>query len=1240
MASSINPGILATGKLLVARAATRKNLSTDLKFGTKNVFDYSDAAISDGSTDARAAIALADATGPVYFPPGTYAITANYTFTNKPEFEVGAKLKAANRGVTITLNDGFKAELDQHVFDISGHTAATFTASGATLTSSAHGMANGQRVRVTTSGTLPGGLDLFRSYYIVSTATNTFGLSLTSGGTAITTSSAGSGTHSVRPETPVFVPNGDVLTPDHFGAARDSVTDDTLAINAALVAGQANHINVKFLQGYYVGDGFVDMSIGNMRVTISGKNTWLKAATTNRFALTLTTGTTGALIGPMVITGFTFDGTDKSKHGLQIATYFLATVENCHARNCGIGMLVNGTIDNSLYDINFIGCYVGLYFTIRSTAQHGRTITDIAGQTVACAETPSLGQPTEQLISRADFNQCVVAMVVDQRGNIYSHQQCILMNKPHIENCIAGIWIKGDQANPNSNPNQIVTINNLWPEGIGNGSTLHTDNGGAYGSNVTVDGDTEEFGFVMLWGGQVVVRDCGLGKAVVRNRATLITENCTTVSASVVDTSASIVSRNGLIAGEFQPFLNDYAFPGGSNQGFQAGFRCLPFSGISYEYADSADLLHSKINYGGDSTLNNTGESYPIDDDGIFEQGGSTGHIVRQSSGIYIDGIVTDQTSFYCTKFAIKADSPIATFTASGTTFTSAGHAFVVGQEMRLTTTGTLPTGVTTGTSYYIKTVATNTFELAATPTGSAISVSGGSGTHSIQQHDFTLVVNNLDNGYFMKGSLPVTKDWRTWFAVGTAKSGATNGNALFISNIANVVRKVAFGPCNVFRVDNDAKAMELCRSQAFFASSSTPKTITAKDRAEAVASSSTPTFDYSDMAGDTKTHTATSLVTPTITMARPGRHDLVITQDATGGREILWPTNMKFRYTPPQPDTTPGKKSLLSWVYDGTHGVADGVNDGNNYVADFDAVDANGAFPTIAFPDAGTILMKVRLTDATPAAKTILYQTKNTGTSHYPYLDGLIYCDWLRTTRVDGLTSLVNLEQWHWVIVRTDSTDGWSLQQATLDGTLYGVATATHETLGSMTTGFIGGASGVCQAEVDRIFFFNSRLSSANNQGVIASTKASANSALPSGLLARYEMNYDRGTKLIQDWSGNGKDIPLTSVTPSLFVVNSGTNTLPTVEDLGSLGTGTQVFNFNNGNGIHKKVVATGSIALQFVATIPGYYTALVEIDTAGGPLITYATTVEGTVPTVDTSDNSLNIIPLFYDGVTWYHV
>lgn len=111
-----NPGIRIDGKLNNPKAATRKNLSTDMKVGRQNVFDYTDSAVSDGSTDARAAILAADAVGPVVLPPGTYAIASNMTLSNKITFDPGAKLKPAS-GITVTLSGGVYASLNQHIFD-------------------------------------------------------------------------------------------------------------------------------------------------------------------------------------------------------------------------------------------------------------------------------------------------------------------------------------------------------------------------------------------------------------------------------------------------------------------------------------------------------------------------------------------------------------------------------------------------------------------------------------------------------------------------------------------------------------------------------------------------------------------------------------------------------------------------------------------------------------------------------------------------------------------------------------------------------------------------------------------------------------------------------------------------------------------------------------------------------------------------------------------------------------------
>lgn len=65
------------------------------------------------------------------------------------------------------------------------------------VTKATHGLNNGDVVTLSTTGVLPGTLSQNQVYYVANKATNTFELSLTSGGTSINTSSgAGSGTHS------------------------------------------------------------------------------------------------------------------------------------------------------------------------------------------------------------------------------------------------------------------------------------------------------------------------------------------------------------------------------------------------------------------------------------------------------------------------------------------------------------------------------------------------------------------------------------------------------------------------------------------------------------------------------------------------------------------------------------------------------------------------------------------------------------------------------------------------------------------------------------------------------------------------------------------------------------------------------------------------------------------------------------------------------------------------------------
>ena len=74
----------------------------------------------------------------------------------------------------------------------------SFTVNSTTnvVTCAGHGLLDGQIIRVSSTGTLPAGLTANLDHYVRDKATDTFKLALTSGGTAISFSNTGSGTHS------------------------------------------------------------------------------------------------------------------------------------------------------------------------------------------------------------------------------------------------------------------------------------------------------------------------------------------------------------------------------------------------------------------------------------------------------------------------------------------------------------------------------------------------------------------------------------------------------------------------------------------------------------------------------------------------------------------------------------------------------------------------------------------------------------------------------------------------------------------------------------------------------------------------------------------------------------------------------------------------------------------------------------------------------------------------------------
>ena len=95
------------------------------------------------------------------------------------------------------------------------------------------------------------------------------------------------------------------------------------------------------------------------------------------------------------------------------------------------------------------------------------------------------------------------------------------------------------------------------------------------------------------------------------------------------------------------------------------------------------------------------------------------------------------------TSFALAHNlgSLSANFTANASTevCTSAGHNLHNGDPVTVSTSGTLPGGLSAGVTYFIISSTTDTFQLSATPNGSAVNItSTGSGTHSFLVADGT----------------------------------------------------------------------------------------------------------------------------------------------------------------------------------------------------------------------------------------------------------------------------------------------------------------------------------------------------------------------------------------------------------------------------------------------------------------------------------------------------------------------
>lgn len=169
----------------------------------------------------------------------------------------------------------------------------------------------------------------------------------------------------------------------------------------------------------------------------------------------------------------------------------------------------------------------------------------------------------------------------------------------------------------------------------------------------------------------------------------------------------------------------------------------MPFMSYGAWSPDTTDFegtsVHSILNviprgdgYGPFSSFSAYTQTLPATSRGAFYALKSDGSVVTFAGTV--DRLYQlNNTNFTWTPVSrVQALTSISN--ASPAVFTKAAHGYAIGDSIVLSTSGTLPTGLTAGTVYYIITAGftVNAFEVALTPGGTAINTSGaGSGTHS-----------------------------------------------------------------------------------------------------------------------------------------------------------------------------------------------------------------------------------------------------------------------------------------------------------------------------------------------------------------------------------------------------------------------------------------------------------------------------------------------------------------------------
>lgn len=1086
MPSSVNPGVYPTGKLAVAKAATRKNLSTDMKVGRKNVFDYTDSTISDGSTNARTALLAADGEGPTTLPPGTYAIASNTTLNNNVKIKPGAKLKPAN-GVTLTILDGYEANDRQKVFDLSA------------------------------------------------------------GGT-------------------VVIPSGQRFTLNHVGGTGDNSTDNLDLLEKAVTIAKASGAELIIPSGTFLCSA--ELLVGSATgLTIKGTDPHKSKL---KFTGTTTWGgsLSFAVCDKITVQDIFFEGTNDDVAGIYaFNTTTNVRVQNCIFANWGVG----------------------------TSAPHGAIeLEGVAGAVIANCEVYGGGGDTNSDIRLTNCSDivCEGNLLRSENADGITHSNTVTSESifTFSNNVIRGKYRHGILLGYGAHPFRGTVVGNSIYDCSTNG--IYVQSGGDPAGELTLVGNT------LTYCGGIQVGD-GAGNAGIHLSGNLGgTCSGNTLTNCGYDTAG--VAR-------------------GTGRG----------RGILLSFAENWTIT-------GNTITNSAKHGIGVNDSGALKNILIAGNTIIDATEalIYLGEAATESREVRLlgnTLTCLNEDSNgIYFYETNGTSDVTIKNNVFTGLKA-----GTNKSAILWGVEKYKKvTISNNEFinwDYALSSTNNATNANedwafGRCVYLDHNTYDNVTTPFNIRKAYIHSAVgaynrfINTTPGFDSKLVPASFLNGRLEG--YFVGNLPNKKCRVGdrLKPLNV--VDGDSY-------EWFVRSSDQPAatgfTVTSgnvfNDTAHGLSQNAVIRFTSGTiptpavMGKDYFVNSIPNADTFTISEALNGA-TLTLTSTGSGNYQVQ-------EFTPTwQSDIYDwlNRKQIVKHRWNG---------DGNN--------DTIGD-PTDAMSSSDMVWTGTAAYTTPPANKGEGKAFQVNGSSNHlkattdEYSDTEIFtvCGWVKLDTTTGTRCIVNTR---------DTMGGWQLSQDA--GILYLQTAAATLTSSYGTELSVGTWAHIA-------IVFNGTNSVLYVNGVQRAATFTADWTVPTtdflelGAISAYTTQYLDGE--LFDWRLYERALTQSQL---LGLVNGPSfGTTPTLpegplfESLGSLGTGTQVFSFNNGAGIHKKVIVTGSIALQFVATKVGYYTALVEIDTGSGPLITYATTVEGTAPIIDTSDNALNIIPLFYDGTTWYHV